>query len=194
MSEFIKKIKASSSLAFVLCIVFGVIICIWPGAVLVTVCRIAGALILAFGIYSLVLCGKNENSMIRSFQLIAGILLCVLGTWILLVPGTFLRLIPIVIGVVLVYHGIKNLFLHSQVKDASGKSGMIYVILSLIALVFGLIMIFGASFFLKAGMVLVGIGLIYDGISGLFVMRRMGDRHKKLNNEDDIIDVDYKEM
>lgn len=47
---------------------------------------------------------------------------------------------------------------------------------------------------LEIGMMAVGIILIYDGISGLWLNGRAGHAYKKYHNpEDDIIDVDYKE-
>lgn len=82
MSEFFNKMKKGSVLGFVLCILFGVIICIWPGTVLSLICRVAGGVILAFGIYSLVLCSKKEDTAVQTFQLVAGIVMCVLGVWI----------------------------------------------------------------------------------------------------------------
>ena len=47
---------------------------------------------------------------------------------------------------------------------------------------------------LEIGMMAVGIILIYDGVSGLWLNGRAGSAYKRYHNpEDDIIDVDYKE-
>lgn len=194
MREFFEKMKKGSVLGFVLCIVFGVIICIWPGAVLSLICRLAGAVILAFGIYSLVLCSKKEDTAVQTFQLVAGIVMCVLGVWILFAPGTFLRLIPVVIGIILIYHGIKHIMITSQANREVSSSWNAGFVLAVIALVLGIMMIFGASFFLRLGMIFVGVVLIYDGIVGLYMTYHMNGVFKNKKKEDDIIDVDYKEM
>lgn len=194
MREFFEKMKKGSVLGFVLCILFGVIICIWPGAVLSIICRVAGAVILAFGIYSLVLCSKKEDTAVQTFQLVAGIVMCVLGVWILFVPGTFLRLIPVVIGIILIYHGIKHILLTSQTNKETAGSWTAGFILAVIAIVLGIVMIFGAGFFLRLGMIFVGVVLIYDGIAGLYMTGHMNRVFKDQKKEDDVIDVDYKEM
>ena len=194
MSEFFNKMKKGSVLGFVLCILFGVIICIWPGTVLSLICRVAGGVILAFGIYSLVLCSKKEDTAVQTFQLVAGIVMCVLGVWILFVPGTFLRLIPVVIGIILIYHGVKHIMITSQANREVSARWIPGFVLAVIAIVLGVVMIFGASFFLRLGMIFVGIVLIYDGIAGLYMTYHMNGIFKNKKTEEDVIDVDYKEM
>ena len=46
----------------IICIVFGVMFCIWPGTILVTLCRIAGLVFLAAGI---ILMGLLQISSIK---------------------------------------------------------------------------------------------------------------------------------
>lgn len=193
MTDFLKKMRPGSVLGFVLCIIFGAIICIWPGTVLILLCRIAGALILAFGIYSIVLCGQKStvSTVLKSFQMMAGIVMCVLGIWILFIPGFFLHMIPVVIGIVLIYHGIKNIMISSQVYEPNSQKRTAGFILAVITIVLGAVMIVGASFFLRLGMVAAGIFLIYDGIFGLWMIYRGGGPK---DGDDDFIDIDYKEM
>ena len=116
MAEFLKKIRPGSIVGFILCIVFGVVVCIWPGTVMIIACRIAGALLLACGIYNLIMGARNQNMAVRGFQITAGLVLCVVGVWILVAPGTFLKLIPVVIGLVLIYHGVKDIYISILVK------------------------------------------------------------------------------
>ena len=54
MSDLFQKIKKESMITSIICIVFGVMFCIWPGTILVTLCRIAGLVMLAAGIVLLV--------------------------------------------------------------------------------------------------------------------------------------------
>ena len=54
MSDLFQKIKKESMITSIICIVFGVMFCIWPGTILVTLCRIAGLVLLAAGIILLV--------------------------------------------------------------------------------------------------------------------------------------------
>lgn len=192
MAEFLKKIRPGSIVGFILCIVFGVVVCIWPGTVMIIACRIAGALLLACGIYNLIMGARNQNMAVRGFQITAGLVLCVVGVWILAAPGTFLKLIPVVIGLVLIYHGVKDIYISILVKKGQDKRWWIGTITAVISVVLGVILIRCAFLALEIGMIYLGIVLIYDGISGLWLTSRTG--RGKRGKSDDVIDVDYKEV
>ena len=63
MSGFKMKDHNVTMIGYILCIIFGVIICIWPGEVLLTLCRIAGLLVLLLGIFRLVVCIKKSHAL-----------------------------------------------------------------------------------------------------------------------------------
>ncbi len=191
MSEFLKRIRPGSMVGFILCIIFGVIICIWPGTVLITICRVAGAIILACGIYNLIMGAKNQNAAAKSFQVIAGIVLCVIGLWILAAPGTFLKLIPVVIGLILIYHGVKDIYVSTQIRQGQDQKWWVGLITAIVTVILGLVLIRCAFKALEIGMVFLGIVLIYDGISGLWLTSRTGKGKK---NGPDVVDVEYKEL
>lgn len=69
MSDLFQKIKKESMITSIICIVFGVMFCIWPGTILVTLCRIAGLVLLAAGIVLLV-------QGIRIREMLAGPCVC----------------------------------------------------------------------------------------------------------------------
>ena len=139
----------------IICIVFGVMFCIWPGTILVTLCRIAGLVLLAVGIVLLVQGIRIREMLGRSVRMLPAVVCVVIGIWILARPGVFVLMIAILIGVILMLH---------------------------------------TWLALEIGMMAVGLILIYDGISGLWLNGRAGRAYKSCHNpEDDIIDVDYKE-
>ena len=130
----------------IICIVFGVMFCIWPGTILVTLCRIAGLVLLAAGIVLLVQGIRIREMLGRSVRMLPAVVCVVIGIWILARSGVFVILM-----------------LHTWLA-------------------------------LEIGMMAVGLILIYDGISGLWLNGRAGRAYKSYHNpEDDIIDVDYKE-
>ena len=171
MADSGRKNRSGSALGFIVCIIFGVIICIWPGESLAMLCRLAGLVILICGIYYLVLGIRNENTAGRNFQFVVAVILIILGIWILMRPGTFVRLIPIIIGIVLVYHGVRDIYISCKTKQQD-KKWWVEFLTAVISLVLGIFLIFRADAALKFWMVLMGIILIYDGISGLWVTVR----------------------
>ena len=173
-----------SAAGYILCIVLGIVICIWPGTILLTLCRVAGLAILIFGIYRLIICLKGDHN--QGGFLLLGIVLCALGIWILSSPGSFLKLIPIVIGLVLIYHGVKECYTCIQIKRRHDSKWWVGLVVGILAIVFGIFLIRGAFLALEIGMIILGIALIYMGVSGLWVSHRAGGR-------DRVIDVDYRE-
>lgn len=185
MSEFLKKINPGSVTGFILCIIFGAVLCIWPGTILIVICRIAGLVLLVCGVLNLIFGLRNGGRNINGMQTIVGIILCVVGIWILAAPASFIKLIPIVIGVVLIYHGIRDIYICIRIKRADHK-WWIGLITAVVSAVLGVVLIRCAFLAMEIGMIVLGIFLIYDGISGLWLMRRTGKRGP--------IDVDYEEL
>lgn len=66
--------------------------------------------------------------------------------------------------------------------------------MAIATIIIGVILMLHTWLALEIGMMAVGLILIYDGISGLWLNGRAGRAYKSYHNpEDDIIDVDYKE-
>lgn len=187
MSGFKMKDHNVTMIGYILCIIFGVIICIWPGEVLLTLCRIAGLLVLLLGIFRLVVCIKNSHALNKGYPMFIGIILCIIGIWILSAPGTFLKLIPIVIGVVLIYQGVKNIYYGIQNKKSQDSRWWVDLVIAVLSVIFGLVLIRCAFLALEIGMIFIGIALIYAGVSGIWVS------HHSNGPKDRIIDVDYRE-
>ena len=185
MSEFFKKINPGSVTGFILCIIFGAVLCIWPGEILIIICRIAGLVLLVCGALNLILGLKNGGISINGMQTIGGIAHCVIGIWILAAPASFIKLIPIVIGVVLIYHGVRDIYICIKMKRADHK-WWVGLITATVSVVLGIVLIRCAFLAMEIGMMFLGIFLIYDGVSGLWLMRRTSKRGP--------IDVDYKEL
>ena len=98
MSDLFQKIKKESMITSIICIVFGVMFCIWPGTILVTLCRIAGFVLLAAGIVLLVQGIRIREMLGRSVRMLPAVVCVVIGIWILARPGVFVSLIPILIS------------------------------------------------------------------------------------------------
>lgn len=189
MSGFNHKNETGSVMGYILCIVFGIVICLWPGTILLAVCRIAGLLILLLGIFRLLGCIRSPYAAHRGYPVAMGVILCVVGVWILCAPGTFLKLIPMVIGVVLIFHGVKNICFSVNIRRGSDSWWGVSLVLGILAVIFGIVLIRCAFLALEIGMIILGIALIYTGVSGLVM-----DHHAGGGKKGKIIDVDYKEV
>lgn len=139
----------------IICIVFGVMFCIWPGTILVTLCRIAGLVMLAAGIVLLVQGIRIREMLGRSVRMLPAVVCVVIGIWILARPGVFVSLIPILIGVMLAYHGFKDLVFCLEVKKASSPRWWIGLLVAIATIIIGVILMLHTWLALEIGMMAV---------------------------------------
>lgn len=192
MTELFMKIKRGSLWTSVLCIVFGILFCIWPGEMLLILCRLVGVVLTIAGIVLLGMALAVHEPMARSLRLIPGVICLVIGVWIIGKPGTFIVLIPILIGILLIYHGVKDVLFCLEVKKGEDSKWWFGLIFAIITLAVGLFLVCNSWFAVKVSMVFVGIVLIYDGVCGLWLNQKASKTAKNFRS-DDVIDVDYKE-
>lgn len=191
MSDLFVKIKKESLWTSVLCIVFGIMFCVWPGEILIVLCRVVGAVLLIAGVVLLGMAVAAKEMLGRSVRLVPGVVCVVIGIWILLRPGTFVVLVPILIGILLLYHGVKDLIFCMEVKKGKSAGWWLGLIVAALTIVLGILLILHTWLAIKVGMIFVGIVLIYDGVSGLWLNGKASRAAKKYS--EDVIDVEYKE-
>ena len=105
MREFLKRAKADYLLSSVLCIVLGIIFVVWKGGVIDVIGTILSVAMIIVGIIYL-------GSFILSLatfgaSTIVGILVLAVGIWFLIQPSLIVSLVPVILGVGLVFHGIR---------------------------------------------------------------------------------------
>lgn len=105
MREFLKRAKADYLLSSVLCIVLGIIFVVWKGGVIDVIGTLLSIAMIIVGIIYL-------GSFILSLatfgaSTIVGILVLAVGIWFLIQPSLIVSLVPVILGVGLVFHGIR---------------------------------------------------------------------------------------
>ena len=105
MREFLKRAKADYLLSSVLCIALGIIFVVWKGGVIDVIGTLLSIAMIIVGIIYL-------GSFILSLatfgaSTIVGILVLAVGIWFLIQPSLIVSLVPVILGVGLVFHGIR---------------------------------------------------------------------------------------
>lgn len=176
----------------ILCIVIGVLFCIWPGTMLIILCRLVGAVLAIAGAVLMITALRLQEMMGRSVRLVPGLICLIIGLWVLARPGNFVVLIPIFTGILMLYHGIKDISFCLEVKRGTESGWAIGLLFAIATFLLGLFLIIYSWPAVKMAVVFGGIVLIYDGVSGLWLNHkasRSGGGYRK----DEPIDVDYKE-
>ncbi len=171
MKETLKRIKADVILSAILCVALGVILMIWPTQVTKVLCYILAAILCVMGIGHII--SYMRNKLESRLGLATGIALVILGVWILVQPLNFAKIFPVVIGVVLLMHGLEDLRMTIEAKQNGDTAWGILLLITILNFAFGILLIWKAIEMVQIAMVIVGIALIYDGLSDLFVVYRV---------------------
>ena len=106
MKSFLKKIKANALASAILYTILGAVLLLWPATS-------AQVLTLALGLV-LVLCGlgnlldfllHRDGSLYSRLHLIAGIILIVIGLWLMTQPDLLTVVVPRIMGLLICIHG-----------------------------------------------------------------------------------------
>ena len=154
---------------------------IWPTQVTKVLCYILAAILCVMGIGHII--SYMRNKLESRLGLATGIALVILGVWILVQPLNFAKIFPVVIGVVLLMHGLEDL---RMTIEAWG----ILLLITILNFAFGILLIWKAIEMVQIAMVIVGIALIYDGLSDLFVVYRVAGAVKAAKQAAEAIDVE----
>ena len=177
MKETLKRIKADVILSAILCVALGVILMIWPTQVTKVLCYILAAILCVMGIGHII--SYMRNKLESRLGLATGIALVILGVWI-----------PVVIGVVLLMHGLEDLRMTIEAKQNGDTAWGILLLITILNFAFGILLIWKAIEMVQIAMVIVGIALIYDGLSDLFVVYRVAGAVKAAKQAAEAIDVE----
>lgn len=190
----LKKLKTNIVVTAVLCILLGIVLVAWPDLSIQIVCTAVGAvLLIGGGVRLAAYFTTKDGSVYTQMNLIMGIVLAVVGVWILLQPGKVLAIIPIIVGIVIVLHGINNLQQAVTLYKEKYDKWWVALILGLLTVGFGVLLICRPFEALDTVVMLIGIFLIYDGISDIWIVSRLYRTAKMLKQEAEALDVEAEE-
>ena len=195
MKEFMREVKIDVIVTSVVCMVMGVVLILFPTQVVTVACQAVGVVLAILGGVRLVCTLLSKVRSGIDFPL--GLLLLIVGIWILLHPASIESLIFIGVGVTLFVHGIKGIQMAWEAKKNGYSSWLTLMLLSLLNAVFGVVCVidcFG-MFTVTAtiALTLVGVALIYDGISSIWILSRVRKTAKEFIQDLEAIDTEYEE-
>lgn len=195
MERILKKIKTNVIVSALICIGLGVILVAWPGLSVKVVCMAIGAVLVINGISRLLnFIFNRDGSMFSQMNLVMGIIITVIGGWILLQPGTIIAMIPILVGIIIVIHGINNLQQSVSLCQNRYDKWWVALLLGIITIGFGILLIFNPFAAVDTLIRFIGLFLIYDGASDIWIMSRVTRNVKAAREEMDALTIDGKEI
>lgn len=190
MREKLKQMRADFLLSSVLCIILGIVLIVWSEGTLNFIGRLFALILIVIG--ALYLIGYFFNGLEKNLSGIAGAVLLLIGIWIMITPGVVVSVIPIIIGVILIYHGLKQVLLSMESKKYNNSKWGVGLLLAVISIVFGAICISNAFGIMELTSIVIGISLIYNGVSNIWVSWQATKSERNYHNSSTTIDVTFK--
>ena len=181
--------KADYLLSSILCIILGVIFVVWRGGVIDVIGTILSVVMILVGVIYL-------GSFILSLatfgaSTIVGILILAVGIWFLIQPSLIVSLIPVIIGVGLLFHGIRGVTEAISSKKFGYERWGLDLVFAIICLVCGIVFVFCPLGVLKQFILLVGIVLIVNGALNLWISLTATRAARDYRRRNETIDTDF---
>lgn len=211
MKNFLKSIKVNILSSAILCVVLGIVLVAYPNTSLTLVCRAVGVIVLITGLGFVF--GYLRNGKAHWYgkvQLVFGSIFAILGGFIVLYPLGIISIIPIVFGILLVYHGLANMKQAFELRNYKNHGWWFPVFIAATTILLGIVIMKNPFGTIDLLMRMIGACLIYDGLMntmlvGRFVksirnFQKLEAAEAAMNSEDviedemEVIEGEYKEL
>ncbi len=186
--NYIKSLKVNYSLSAVICVILGIVLLVWPGQSTQVVCMVLGIVLGGFGLIQIILyLATKEKTMISHSMMMLGVVLAVIGGWIVLKPETIIKAVPMIVGILIVIHGLHNAVQAIDLKKMQYDNWWVALLLSFLTVALGVVLICNPFTIVDTVVRIIGAFLVYDGLSDMWILSRV---FKTKKNREKIIDTD----
>lgn len=153
--------------------VLGIILLIWPGTSLIIMAKCIGAAVAIGGLFAAYQFFKDHDSAVKTLLLVMAGVMIICGAVIFLHPEELVKLIPMIMGILVLLSGIINLGETFTLSRQRYNRWWLSLIIALLTIGAGIFLITRA-FSLAALITRVAGGiLLFDGLSDLWVISRV---------------------
>lgn len=188
--SYLKGLKWNMVIMAVLTIVLGIALVISPETAALTICRLLGWIVLISGIASVIFYVRGVHGFWEASYLVLAVVGIVLGIFIIRSPGSVVKFLSYLMAGILLVHGINDVKEAFVARSYYDEHWTIALVLGIINVLLGILILwnpFSSAAFL---MIVIGISLIYDGVTDLVIVLRLAKFAKavKKDLETEIID------
>lgn len=169
IAKVISNLKKSFIITAVVSIALGIILIIFPETVGAVICYILGGLLTVGGFYLIIkFFSCRDITSVFSATLIGGIIIAVVGIYIIFKHETVLSIVPFLFGILAVIDGLINVQRSILLSKSGFRVWWVSLIFSAVAIILGIIMALNP--FSTAILVFrfIGICLVFNGIMDLW--------------------------
>ena len=171
MKSIIQDMKQNYFVNAVIMIILGLVLVIWPHILGVILCYLLGGALIVMGAIQLIGFLRGERlGFYNKFSMFMGIVLVLLGIWICTQPRIVLSIIPVVVGIIVLIHGLMDIQYTLDIKRTGSTKWWIALIAAILTLIVGLLLVFNPFTAYEISMIMLGTAMLYDGGSDLVLL------------------------
>lgn len=192
MIEFLKGLKANYTISAILCVVMGLVLLIWPGTTTQIVCTMLGIVLLAYGILQIAMyLWTAEKTIFSQGALLLGIIFAVIGAWIVFRPEMIIMAVPVIVGILIMIHGLHNVVQAISLKQEGYEKWWLALLFGILTVLFGVLLVCNPFGAVETVVRIIGLFLIYDGISDIWILSRISKIRK---TREKIVDAKFRDL
>ena len=193
MKRFLHHFRFATFGIAILCTLLGLALLIWPEQSMNVLGYGFGAVLTISGLLQIGgYVASDKQGLLKKIQLLAGVLIAVVGVAILLSPKTVMKLTVVVIGIVMLYHGVMDIKFGFDIKNCNGSKWAVTLLMGLVTCALGVLILVNPFGSARVLMIIIGAGLIFDGVSDVVTVSVMAQSKKvfELMNQEPVIEID----
>lgn len=197
--KLLKELKWKSVMYAALYILMGIVLLLFPATTQAILCYAVGGACVVVGVVTVCIYMFRDavkNTYRNDF--VIGLAAILIGVFLIVKVDLVMALIPFLLGIAVMVSGFMKLQACIDVRRMGYGNGLVLFLLSLVSIIFGIVLIvnpFKASIVL---MRLVGVGLLFCGVSDfvstLYMSRKIKNYIEKAGAFDDVLDLNAKEI
>ena len=169
ISEIWNKVKQNWIISAVVTGLIGLVLLLFPGSALTSVCYCIGGLIIALGVIRVVRYFKQEHAYPYMFQsdLVTGLITIGLGLFTVTSPVSVMSMLPYLFGLLLAGCGVGNLLRSIDAKESGFAQWGVLLGLAILSILMGLVILSNPFGTLEVVIAVVGGCLIYEAVTDI---------------------------
>ena len=190
----LKQLKWNLILLAVIFIALGIVLILWPGATMKTICYLLAAMLLAIGVVSLInYLRKDISGIIYRYDLVVGLCAILGGILVIVKVDKLTDLIPAVLGFLVTMSGIMKMQNSVDMLRLGHGTWHVAFAMAIVKIVAGIVLLMNPFEAAQILIMCLGIALVYSGITDLYVTISISRRLSRLKTEIVVAEDDSEE-
>ena len=193
--QWIKDMKKQFTLTAIFSILLGLVLVIWPDATKMAVSYLIGAALVVLGVIQVVRYFVYEVRLdLFRYDFVSGLILLGVGVFLLMRPEIIVGFLPVLLGMAIVIDGAVKIQQSMDLLRVGYRHWWLVLLLAVLALAAGVVLLVNPFEAASTLVLMIGIVLIYDGVTDLWTISRVSGRLRQMRAEASVevsgVDVD----